>query len=164
MQNNNIPNFEDIFNRFPQARASINGSILYPDIKGDIWFYNTEYGIFVIADIEGLPNPNGNCKSPIFAMHIHEGGSCSGNNTDPFANAGMHYNPSVCPHPYHAGDLPPLFGVNGNSFLATLTNRFNINEIIGKTIIIHSMPDDFKSQPSGNSGNKIACGEIKLYN
>ena len=42
-------------------------------------------------------------------------------------------------------------------------NRFRIDEIIGKTIIIHSSTDDFTSQPSGNSGSKIACGEIKLY-
>ena len=42
-----------------------------------------------------------------------------------------------------------------------LTERFNIDEIIGKTIIIHSNPDDFTTQPGGNSGTKIACGLIK---
>ena len=42
-----------------------------------------------------------------------------------------------------------------------LTDRFTLKEIIGRTVVIHSMPDDFTSQPSGNSGEKIACGVIK---
>ena len=41
-----------------------------------------------------------------------------------------------------------------------LTDRFKLKDVIGKAIIIHSMPDDFTSQPSGNSGEKIACGII----
>lgn len=41
------------------------------------------------------------------------------------------------------------------------TNRFSIEEIIGRTVVIHDMTDDFKTQPSGNSGKKIACGVIK---
>lgn len=45
--------------------------------------------------------------------------------------------------------------------MTVLTNRFNIEEIIGKVVIIHDKPDDFVTQPSGNSGTKIACGEIK---
>jgi Cu-Zn family superoxide dismutase len=44
--------------------------------------------------------------------------------------------------------------------LSFLTNRFTLDEIIGRVIIIHDKPDDFTSQPSGNSGNKIACGKI----
>ena len=160
---NNIPNFEELFNRIPQARAKINGSILYPDIQGDVWFYDTQYGVLVVADIEGLPSSEIKCKSNIFAMHIHEGGSCSGNAQDPFANTGMHYNPDNCRHPEHAGDLPPLFAAKGNAFLAVLTDRLTIDEIIGKTVIIHSNVDDFRSQPSGNAGTKIACGEIKKY-
>ena len=160
---NNVPDFGELFNQRPVARARVNGSILYPDIQGDVWFYQNEYGVLVVADVEGLPNSNGNCKSPIFAMHIHEGESCSGNATDPFANVGEHYNPYNCPHPYHAGDLPPLFGVRGNAFSVVLTERFRLEDIIGKTIIIHSSVDDFGSQPSGNAGGKIACGEIKVY-
>ena len=163
MENNNIPNFKSLFNRRPQARANIIGSPLYPSINGDIWFYDTEYGVLVVTDIEGLPNPIGGCNSPIFALHIHEGNSCTGNSSDPFADAKTHYNPNNCSHPYHAGDLPPLFGVNGNAFSAILTRRFNINEVLGRTIIIHSSPDDFTTQPARNSGTKIACGEIKKY-
>jgi len=43
-----------------------------------------------------------------------------------------------------------------------LINKFTIDEIVGKVIIIHDMPDDFTTQPSGNSGTKIACGRIEL--
>lgn len=45
--------------------------------------------------------------------------------------------------------------------MTVLTNRFNIEEIIGKVVIIYDKPDDFVTQPSENSGTKIACGEIK---
>ena len=93
-------------------------------------------------------------------MHIHEGESCSGNENDPFADAGAHYNPGDCPHPQHAGDLPPLFASGGSAWNAVLLNRFGIDEVIGKTIIIHQKYDDFESQPSGDSGLKIACGVI----
>ncbi|MBR1884477.1 MAG: superoxide dismutase family protein, partial [Clostridia bacterium] len=41
-----------------------------------------------------------------------------------------------------------------------LVDKFKINDIIGKTVIIHDGTDDFKTQPSGNAGSKIACGEI----
>ena len=88
------------------------------------------------------------------------GDSCSGNSNDEFADTKMHYNPTNCPHPYHAGDLPPLIENNGYSYMRVFVNKFNLNDIIGKVIIIHDMPDDFTSQPSGKSGTKIACGKI----
>ena len=102
-----------------------------------------------------------NCKGKFFGFHIHEGTSCTGNSKDEFANSKSHYNPTNCPHPFHSGDLPPLLENNGFAYSSFLVNKFTIKEIIGKTIIIHSLPDDFNSQPSGNSGTKIACGKIK---
>ena len=45
--------------------------------------------------------------------------------------------------------------------MSVLINKFKIQDIIGKVVIIHDMPDDFNSQPSGNSGTKIACGKIE---
>lgn len=88
------------------------------------------------------------------------GASCTGNLEDEFADAKAHYNPQNCPHPYHAGDLPPLIENNGYSYMRVFLNKFKIKDIIGKVIIIHDMPDDFTTQPSGNSGTKIACGKI----
>ena len=120
--------------------------------------------MLVLIQINGLPVSDEVCIKPIFAVHIHSGSSCTGNSTDPFADAMTHYNPDNCPHPYHAGDLPPIFGANGFGFSAFLTNRFSAEEIIGKTVIIHSAPDDFTTQPSGNSGIKIACGVILSNN
>ena len=84
-----------------------------------------------------------------------------GNLEDDFANAKSHYNPNNCPHPFHVGDLPPLIENNGYAYMSFLLNKFKISNIIGKVIIIHDMPDDFKSQPAGSSGTKIACGKIE---
>ena len=161
--NNNcrIPDFASFFDREPRAVAVVRGSNQYPNIRGNIWFYETNMGVLVVSDIAGLPIQNTQGYSPIFALHIHEGNSCTGSVNDPFANVLNHYNPDNHPHPYHAGDLPPLFGVGGYAFSVVLSDRFNINDVIGRTIVIHSAPDDFTSQPAGNSGIKIACGVIQ---
>ena len=140
--------------------ADIKGSEKYPDIHGAVWIYPYFQGSLVIAEIAGLPTEKDSCNGRIFGFHIHEGTACTGNAKDPFANAGGHFNPDQCQHPEHAGDLPPLFESQGYAFCMFYTNRFVPEQIEGKTIIIHDMPDDFHSQPSGNSGEKIACGTI----
>jgi Cu-Zn family superoxide dismutase len=94
-------------------------------------------------------------------MHIHEGRSCTGNAADPFADTGGHFNPKNQPHPLHAGDLPPLFSNGGFGYYSFFTARFRPAEIIGRTVVIHSGPDDFKTQPAGDSGSKIACGVVE---
>lgn len=162
MNKKNYPSFVSVFKQKPRAYALIRGNEFYEELKGEVWFFETRIGVIVVTEVEGLPE-NKDGTSNIFAFHIHEGGSCSGDSDDPFRNALTHYNPDNKPHPYHAGDLPPIFSAGGKSFSAVLTNRFGVNEIIGKTIIIHSSVDDFTSQPAGNSGRKIACGEIRLY-
>lgn len=88
------------------------------------------------------------------------GGSCSGDAEDEFANAKAHFNPESCPHPFHIGDLPPLIESDGYAYMSILLSKLKISELIGKVVIIHDMPDDFTTQPSGNSGAKIACGKI----
>ncbi len=55
----------------------------------------------------------------------------------------------------HAGDLPPLLSNNGRAYCQVLTGRFRVSDVIGKTVVIHSGPDDFMTQPSGNAGEKI---------
>lgn len=59
------------------------------------------------------------------------------------------------------GDLPPLFVGNGRAWGAVLTTRFRVEEVIGRTVIIHSQADDFRTQPAGDSGSRIACGVIR---
>ena len=151
---------DTLMHRRPQAWATLKGSALYPSIVGTVRFYAHPYGVLIVTEVEGLPKPDGVCASPVFAFHIHEGSFCTGDEKDPFANTQMHYNPLGCRHPFHAGDLPPLFGANGYVFSACLTDRFALHEIIGRTVVLHSSPDDFTTQPSGNAGTKIACGEI----
>lgn len=149
-----------LLRRRPNAYAVIKGSAKYPEILGNCSFYQTSYGIMVITTASGLPTSAEACHNSIFAIHIHSGDECTGNDADPFFNTGMHYNPRNCSHPHHAGDMPSLFASNGYAFSAYLSNSFTIDEIIGRTVVIHERADDFTTQPSGNSGAKIACGKI----
>ncbi len=149
-----------ILNERPCAVALLKGSENYPCLKGEVKFYQTDMGVLVYACVNGLPKNYGKCKKDIFAFHIHEGKCCSGNNEDPFAHVKTHYNPENCEHPFHAGDLPPLWGNKGFAYSVFLTDRFTVCDIIGRTVIIHDGIDDFTTQPSGNAGNKIACGVI----
>ncbi len=142
------------------ATAHIRGSLDYPALRGTVNFKQTRDGVLVTARISGLPQ-NVQHGFGIFAFHIHDGDSCRDSAEEPFPESGGHYNPGNAPHPYHAGDLPPLFGSrNGRAHMTVLTDRFTVSEIINRVVIIHRNPDDFSSQPSGNPGAKIACGKI----
>lgn len=143
------------------AIASMAGDAAHPKLRGEVRFYQTPQGVVVAVRMVGLPTDGNRCGRGIFGFHIHEGGSCTGTEEDPFADAKGHYNPMECPHPYHAGDLPPLFGVNGEAFAAFLTDRFTVRQVLGRTVILHGSPDDFTTQPSGNAGARIACGVIR---
>lgn len=145
----------------PNSAADISGGENYPGIRGRVIFRQQKNGVLVTADIYGLPTGETGCGSGVFGFHIHEGEDCGSNGQEPFSNTKGHYNLGDCPHPYHAGDLPPLFENDGYAYMSFLTNRFTATEIIGRTVVIHLKPDDFHSQPSGNSGEKIACGVIK---
>lgn len=146
-----------ILHHTPDAVAHIKGSDAYPCITGTVKLYETCSGVLVYTEVKGLPASG---LGRIFGYHIHEGEACCGDNQDPFSAALTHYNPTEQIHPYHSGDLPPLFGNHGFALSMVLTDRFSVREVIGKVIIIHDSPDDFTSQPSGNSGTKIACGVI----
>ena len=80
---------------------------------------------------------------------------------DPFTSAGGHWNPDNQPHGNHAGDFPVLFSNDGYAEMQFFTNRFKPKDVIGKAIIIHQNPDDYRSQPSGNAGKRLACGIIQ---
>lgn len=150
-----------ILQGIPQAIVDISGSPDYPQITGTVRLYQSKSGVIVYADIRNLPDTETPCQKKIFGFHIHSGTACTGDEMDPFSAAMSHYNPDNCMHPYHAGDLPPLFGNHGIAVSVFLTDRFSVSEIIGKAMIIHDSPDDFVTQPSGNSGTKIACGIIR---
>jgi Cu-Zn family superoxide dismutase len=154
------PYYKVPFHRPPNAIARVEGSPAYPSVRGTVRFFQTDSGVLVMAHIDGLPEGKEPCSSDVFGFHIHENGPCAGTADEPFADVGKHYNPKNCPHPAHAGDLPPLFGNGGRAFMSVLTDRFDVREILGRSVIIHASPDDFTTQPSGNSGKMIACGQI----
>lgn len=153
-----IDYLEELFEE-PEAQAYIRGSNEYLGIDGRVTFYQTPKGVLVGVEVVGLPEAE-LCGNPFLGFHIHEGQFCGNTGVNAFADTGMHYNPNDCPHPAHAGDLPSLLVNNGQVFSVFLTDNIDIREIIGKTVVIHSKADDFTSQPAGDSGVKIACGEI----
>lgn len=145
----------------PGAYANIAGSPDFPNLRGLVWFCKRPQGILVQVSLEGLPYTSGKCSGNFYGFHLHGGNSCTGNAQEPFAGAGSHYNPKECSHPFHAGDFPPLIGCDGIAWAAFLTNRFHLDDVIGRTVIVHEHPDDFHTQPSGNSGAMIGCGAIR---
>lgn len=141
----------------PQAMAWVRGDGAYPQISGLVKFYSTPYGgVLVEAEVFNLPGVNIPNSSGFYAMHIHSSGDCSHD----FSHVGGHYNPGNTLHPMHAGDLPPLLANQGYAWTAFYDKRFQIQDILGRSVIIHAKRDDFTTQPSGDSGDKIACGEI----
>lgn len=138
----------------PDAVAQIHGGIEAPQLFGCVQFYQEKGCVLIVARISGLPKES---ETGFFGFHIHQGENCTGTG---FSETGGHYNPANQTHPKHAGDLPPLLGCQGDTYLSVRTDRFSVCDIIGRTVVIHSNPDDFYSQPAGNSGRKIACGII----
>lgn len=142
----------------PDAMAWVTGNRDHPDLSGIVKFYMTDYeGILIEAEFFGLPNINTPNSTNFYAMHIHKNGDC----TPPFHKTGSHYTRDRELHPQHTGDLIPLLGNQGYAWCAFYDKRIGIPEIIGRSVVVHKSPDDFHTQPSGNSGEKIACGIIR---
>lgn len=141
----------------PAALAHIRGGNNHPTICGTAAFFPMHDGMIVAVVVRGLPEQTHTCTNGIFELHIHKGTDCTGTN---FSNSGSHLDKTGCLHPRHTGDLPPLFSGHGKASAEFWTDRFTLRDILGKTIIIHKQPDDMHTQPSGNAGEKIACGKI----
>ena len=142
----------------PAAMAWVRGGSAFPAVSGLVKFYQTPYGgILVEAEFFNLPGVNEPGDSRFLAMHIHESGNCADN----FAHVGPHFAVSGSMHPNHLGDMIPLLANQGYAWTAFYDKRFDIAQIIGHSVIVHQNPDDFHTQPAGNSGPMIACGEIR---
>ncbi len=139
----------------PDAVARIVGGEEATQLFGCVQFYQENGCVLIEAKIIGLPKAS---EAGFYGFHIHQGRDCSGAG---FPGTEGHYNPAEQAHPEHAGDLPPLLACKGNAYLSVKTDRFSVAEIIGRTVVIHSDPDDFHTQPAGNAGKKIACGVIR---
>lgn len=149
----------------PDAVALLQGSSLAPGLTGTVRFYAAGSGSIIRADICGLPSyrPAAGQTQQVgpFGFHIHEGGQCEPMaDSGAFMSAGGHYNPDNQPHGNHAGDLPVLFSNAGCAHMSVYTDRFRPADVIGRTVVVHLNPDDFRTQPAGNSGPRIGCGVI----
>ncbi|HBQ86923.1 MAG TPA: superoxide dismutase [Syntrophomonas sp.] len=149
-------------------KAKIHGGPLRPQIRGTVTFTRAKGGgtnvsVFVTGLPPYAPANNGNPVGP-HGFHLHEYGVCEiSNRNDPFLTSGGHWNPKKQPHGNHAGDFPVLFSNNGTAKMSFYTNKFEPKDVVGHSVIIHMNPDDYRTQPSGDSGKRLACGIIKRY-
>jgi superoxide dismutase, Cu-Zn family len=101
-------------------------------------------------------------------IHLHQTGVCEPDGDTAFGAAGGHFNPENATHPQHAGDLGNLTAdANGNAiFLISLDDLtlddgpMGLADADGTALVIHADPDDLATDPSGNSGGRIACAVI----
>jgi Cu-Zn family superoxide dismutase len=130
-------------------------------VKGKVTFEAKKHGAHLIADFTGLtPGEHG--------FHIHENGDCSAPDA---TSAGAHFNPTSKKHgapgtdDHHTGDLGNIeANKSGVAHLAVYFPHLTLSgpgTIVGKAVIVHASPDDMKTQPTGNSGAREACGVIK---
>lgn len=129
-------------------------------VHGKVMFVKVPEGVKVMADVIGLkPGKHG--------FHIHEHGDCSNDG----AAAGDHFNPTKRQHgapdsvERHVGDLGNLVAnESGRAHYERIDQVIRLDgeeTIIGRSVIVHADEDDYKTQPSGASGNKISCGVIE---
>lgn len=128
---------------------------------GTVEFVQRGEKVHVTANLTGLA-PNGE-----HGFHVHEKGDCSSGDG---MSAGGHFNPDAKPHgpqdaPHHAGDLPSLKADAAGKASATfvldnVTVAAGPRSVVGRGLIVHKDPDDYKTQPTGNSGARIACAVI----
>ena len=139
------------------SSAIIKGDNEHSELMGRIEFFPWSKGTVVKVEIMGLPINKGD--NNFFAFHIHEKANCK-NAEEHFPNTGEHYTKESLIHPNHTGDLPMIYSNDGYCFMLYYTSRFTPQDVVGRSVVIHSEIDDMITQPSGNSGTKIACGEV----
>jgi Cu-Zn family superoxide dismutase len=130
--------------------------------RGTVTFAQRGDRVRVTAQLSGL-RPGAE-----HGFHIHEKGDCSSGDG---MSAGGHFNPAGKPHgpqsaPHHAGDMPSLrsdsYGNASATFeLAEVSIGSGAADIVGKGLIVHRDPDDYKTQPTGNAGPRLACAVIR---
>ena len=130
-------------------------------VSGTVTFTPVAGGLQVNAVLAGLtPGEHG--------FHIHEVGDCSAADA---SSAKGHFNPTSKEHGHHggnarhAGDMPNLLAnAQGQSSFSAKVMGLELSGntgILGRSVVIHADPDDYKSQPAGNSGKRVACGVVK---
>lgn len=136
----------------PIAGNKVSGTVTFTPVAG---------GARVHAEISGLTPGN-------HGFHVHEFGDCSAADG---SSAGAHFNPSNQPHAgpdaaaRHEGDMGNVEAdASGNAKLDYVDHQISLandaKSAIGRSVVVHAKPDDLKTQPSGDSGARIACGVI----
>jgi Cu-Zn family superoxide dismutase len=130
-------------------------------VQGTVGFHETDGHLMVHAQLSGL------APGSEHGFHIHEKGDCSAPDG---TSAGGHFNPDGKPHgaqggEHHAGDMPSLVAdangkVDAHFMLMGPTVSAGPASIIGRGLIVHAKADDYMTQPTGNSGARLACGVI----
>jgi len=134
------------------------------EVKGNVTFKVVDGVLRVSGQLSGLkPNTE-------HGFHIHEKGDCSAPDG---SSAGGHFNPGQSQHgnvsadPHHGGDMPNIKSdAQGNATVdGPVSSNVNIGkgddfDISGHAVIVHADPDDYKTQPTGNAGGRLACGVI----
>ena len=138
----------------PAARALLCGSNAHPGLRGEALFYPYQDGTLLLIRALGLPGDG------FYACHIHALGDCCTGGDVAFHCAGPHYDPEGREHPNHAGDLPVLLSSGGRALSLVYTGRFQPGQVLGRSVVLHALPDDYRSQPTGAAGGRIACGVI----
>ncbi len=142
-------------------------AVLHPTkghtVSGVVTFEKDPKGVRVVAEISGLsPGKHG--------FHIHEFGDCSAPDA---TSAGGHFNPGgKAPHgaptddKRHAGDLGNIEARStGTAKLDWIDSHISFegsSSILGRSVIVHEKPDDYKTQPTGDAGSRVACGVVGI--
>ena len=145
----------------PSAVASLEPTT-GNNVRGTVTFTQDGDSVRVAANVSGLK------PGAEHGFHVHEKGDCSSGDG---MSTGGHFNPDGKPHgaqsaPHHAGDMPALVADSRGNASASFTLRGvsvagGAADLVGKGLIVHRDPDDYRTQPTGNAGPRVACAVIR---
>lgn len=146
----------------PKKVVSDMHSDKYPGVKGTVTIEDLPKEYKITTDLSGLK------PQSRLGFHVHQNGACEGPD---YKSAGDHFNPHHLPHgspaghKKHSGDFGNLMtnaqGESKQEFIVPKEDGEGIDKLVNKSVLIHAKADDLKTQPAGNSGDRVACGIIK---